>query len=96
MADADAVEAPTVNFVVSDTFEEFEVALENFKKNNFVEFYRRDSRTIEAAHRRGTDRPLKAELKYYFELEYCCIHGKMEWRLHWWTLTQVSMLKCIV
>ena len=39
MADADAVEAPTVSFEVGDsfnTFEEFEVALENFKKNNFV------------------------------------------------------------
>ena len=68
MADADAVEAPTVNFEVGDsfiTFEEFEVALENFKKNNFVEFNCRDSRTIEAARRRGTDRPLKAEFKYF-------------------------------
>jgi hypothetical protein len=67
----------TVAFSIGDTFdsvEEFEAALEAYKKESYVEFWRRDSRTIEAARKRGINRPLKADLKYY-ELNYCCIHG---------------------
>ena len=67
----------TVAFSVGDTFDslqEFESALKAYKKEAYVEFWRRDSRTIEAARKKGVDRPLKAELQYY-ELKYCCIHG---------------------
>ena len=66
-----------VSFSVGDTFqtfEEFESKLEAYKKERFVEFWRRDSRTIAAARKRGIDRPLKEELRYH-ELKYCCIHG---------------------
>lgn len=62
-----------------DTFEEFEAALEAYKKKAFVEFWRRDSRTIAAARERGIDRPLKAELKYH-ELKYCFIHGGQQFK----------------
>ena len=53
---------------------EFELKLEAYKKQAFVEFWRRDSRMITAARKRGVDRPLKADLKYY-DLKYCCVHG---------------------
>ena len=53
---------------------EFEMKLEAYKKQAFVEFWRHDSRTITAARKRGVDRPLKADLKYY-DLKYCCVHG---------------------
>ncbi len=56
------------------SFEELETALDRYKKKNYVDFWRRDSRTIAAAQKRGVDRPLNAELKYY-EIKYCCIHG---------------------
>ena len=64
-------------FTIGETFnsiEEFESKLECYKKQSYVEFYRRDSRTIAAARKKGVDRPLKAELKYY-DLKYCCVHG---------------------
>ena len=69
--------ASTLSFGVGEKFqglEEFEKKLEAFKKREYVEFWRRDSRTIDAARKRGIDRPLKTELKYY-EAKYCCIHG---------------------
>lgn len=66
-----------ITFTVGEKFnsvEEFELKLEAYKKQAFVEFWRRDSRTIAAARKRGVDRPLKAELKYY-DLKYCCVDG---------------------
>ena len=69
----------TVAISVGDTFggvEEFEAPLKAYKKESYVEFWRRDSRTIEAARRRGVNRPIKAELKYY-ELKYCIYGGQV-------------------
>ena len=66
-----------VSFSVGDTFqtfEEFESKLEAYKKERFVEFWRRDSRTIAAARKRGIDRPLKEELRYH-ELKYSVFMG---------------------
>ena len=77
MATSHASEAPGTSFAVGQKFksiEEFEKKLDTFKKEKYVEFWRRDSRTIDAARKRGIDRPLKAELRYY-EAKYCCIHG---------------------
>ena len=34
---------------------------------------------IEAAKKRGVDRPLKPELKY-FQLKYCCVHGGQKFK----------------
>ncbi len=55
-------------FTVGDKFpslEELETALDRYKKKNYVDFWRRDSRTIAAAQKRGVNRSLNAELKYY-------------------------------
>ena len=57
--------ANACTFTVFRTVEEFESILESYKKQTFVEFHRRESRTISAARKREVDRPLKAELKYY-------------------------------
>ena len=56
------------------SIEELEAKIELFKKDNFVELWKRDSRTIAAARKRGVDRPLSPRLKYY-EVKYCCVHG---------------------
>ena len=74
MAEAQAVE--TVSFSLGDSFksfEELEDKIRRYKELNFVEFFKRDSRTIKAASKR-LNRPLLPRLKYY-ELKYCCIHG---------------------
>ena len=55
------------SFKVGDKFsscKELETAIDRYKKSNFVEFWRRDSRTIAAARKRGVERPLKEDLKY--------------------------------
>ena len=55
MPNAPAAPQSTASFSVGDTFhsvEEFEAALETYKKESYVEFWRRDSRTIEAARKR--------------------------------------------
>jgi len=73
--------APAASNVTSFTlgesfrsFEELEVKVEMFKKDNFIELWKRDARRIAAARRRGINHPLSASLKYY-EVKYCCIHG---------------------
>ena len=56
-----------------DSFSDLEEKLQAFKAGKFVEFWRRDARTIEAVKNRLI-RTIKPSLKYY-ELKYCCIHG---------------------
>ena len=55
------------------TFEEIEEKIKKYELSRSVQFWRCDSRTIDAAQRR-IDRPLNARLKYY-EVVYACIHG---------------------
>ena len=65
-----------VTFTVGELFQTYDMLerkLDEYKQKNFVELWKRDARTIEAARKR-IDRPLKAELKYY-EVKFCCIHG---------------------
>ena len=64
----------STTFQLGEKFEDLEAKLDRYKNENFVELWRRDCRTITAARKRGVDRPLKAELKYY-QLKYCCVHG---------------------
>ena len=67
----------TVSFVLGDCFDSFsavEERLKKYKAANYVEFWKRDSRTIEAAQRRRPNKVIKSSLVYY-ELRYCCIHG---------------------
>ncbi len=69
-ADSDSA----IHFKIGDKFYsmgEFELKVE---EQAFVKLWRRDSRTISAARKRGIERPLKSDLKYY-DLKYCCIHG---------------------
>ena len=64
------------SFSVGDTFssfEEVEGKIKEYEKINYVQFWKREARTIEAAKKR-TDRYMKPELKYY-QLKFCCIHG---------------------
>ena len=64
------------SFAVGDlfsTFNELEAKVKAYECENFVKFWKRDARTIEAAKKR-LNKFLKPELKYY-ELKYCCIHG---------------------
>lgn len=74
--DEGASSSASVSFAVGDSFqsfEEVEARIKRYKELNFVEFWKRDSRTVEAASKR-LNRPLLPRLKYY-ELKYCCIHG---------------------
>ena len=64
-------------FVVGEKFASFEAftsKLERYKNKVFAEFWKRDSRTIAGARKRGVDRPIKLELVYH-EVKYCCILG---------------------
>ena len=65
-----------VSFSIGETFKTFEEVqqkVQQYEKSTSVQFWIRDSRTIEAAQRR-IDRPLNSSLKYY-EVVYACIHG---------------------
>ena len=64
-------------FEVGEKFpslEAFESKLERHKNVVFAEFWKRDSRTISGARKRGVEKSIKPELKYY-EVKYCCILG---------------------
>ena len=54
-------------------FEDLEQHLKVYEQQQFVKFWRRDSRTIEAAQKR-VNKPIRDQLKYY-EITYNCIHG---------------------
>ena len=45
--------------------------MKEYESTHFVQFWKRDARTIGASKKR-LDKFLKPELKYY-ELKYCCI-----------------------
>lgn len=58
------------------SFEEFSAKLNVYKKDNLVEFWVRDNRTLKAARKRVPELVSKAApiLKYYY-IKFCCIHG---------------------
>jgi len=65
-----------VSFVVGQmfaTFSDFEKTLHEFEQFRHFHYYKRDSRTVEAARKRLT-RNLSETLVYY-EVRYCCEHG---------------------
>ena len=54
-------------------FEDLEQHLKFYEEQQFVKFWRTDSRTIKAAQKR-LNNPFRDQLKYY-EITYSCIHG---------------------
>ena len=70
------VETAPVSFSVGDKFPSFkqlEAKIKTYEEKNYVKFWKRDCRTIEAARKR-MNRSLSENIKYY-EVTYCCIHG---------------------
>lgn len=59
---------------IFSSFEDLEKEIERYQRKNFVQFYRRDSRTIDAAIRRSPKRTFNANIRYS-EIVYSCIHG---------------------
>ena len=79
MEDAAAASSSAPSFFVGQqfsSFEELEQQLKLYKAHNFVQFWRRDSRTIEAAQRR-VNKAISEKLKYY-EITYRCIYTWQE------------------
>ena len=60
------------------SFADLERAITLFEERNFVKFWIREARTIEAAKKR-IDRHINPKMKYY-ELKYTCIHGGQKFR----------------
>lgn len=56
------------------SFKEWQTRLDEVSRANFVRFWKRDSRTIEAAKRK-VRRPLKPELEFY-QLRYSCFFAQ--------------------
>ena len=66
-----------VEFATGDTFEsydQFQKKLKEFEKKTFTKYYKKGSRSVEAAGKRLTKKTLKEELKYA-ELTFSCINS---------------------
>ena len=63
-----------VDTCVGDTFPDLERTIEKYQKEHFVQFYKRDSRTIESSIRRATNKKYNADIKYT-HVTYSCING---------------------
>ena len=64
------------SFAIGESFESFEelqFKLKQYEEKHFIQFYIRDSRTVESAQKRLTKK-LNEKIKYY-EVVFCCIHG---------------------
>ena len=69
--------AEGVTFQIGDrfnTFEELECKLKLYENATSTKFWMRDCRTVNAAARKRTTRPLSDFIKYY-QVSYRCIHG---------------------
>ena len=64
-----------------DTFVEVQEKMHKYEKEQFAQFYTRDSRTLEAALRRAPHRKFKEEIEYS-ELVFSCIHGGKKFKSH--------------
>lgn len=71
--------ASDVTFRVGDrftSFTELEAKIEAYSQAHFVQLWRRDARTIEAAKKRvGKIANNMSEALKYQSVKYCCIHG---------------------
>jgi len=60
---------------VFQTYADFEVALSQYKKSNFVDFYIKDSKTAKSQIQRYPKLSNSSEqLKYYY-VKLACVHG---------------------
>ncbi len=57
-----------------NSFDELEKEIMKYQHENYVQFYKRDSRTIDAALRRAPNRNFNPSIQYS-EVVYSCIHG---------------------
>ena len=55
------------------TFAEVEKKIHQYEKEKFVQFYKRDSRRIEAARKRAPHKNFNCDNIVYSELVYSCI-----------------------
>lgn len=55
------------------TYEELESKVKLYEQKHYVQLWKRDTRTVQAAQKR-LNRPLSDRIKYY-EVKYSCIHG---------------------
>ena len=72
-------EQGAVNFSVGEIFstlEELESKVSIFKDNQFIDLYRRDSKTIASANVKRFIRP---ELKFY-RMKYSCVFGGKKYK----------------
>ena len=75
-------ESGGINLNVGDkfsTFSQLEVKIRQYELQKKVEFYKRDSRTIESARKGGIKRDIREELKFY-QIRYSCINGGKMWQ----------------
>ena len=62
-----------------NSFEEVQRWSDDYQRQNYGQFYVRDSRTIAATQKWLPKRQLKAELKYY-QVTYACVHGGRKYK----------------
>ena len=60
------------------SFETLEKKIKSFESSSFVQLWKRDCRTVEAAKTRLT-KFLNPDLKYY-EVKYCCTQGGINFK----------------
>ena len=77
------------------SFTELKERLDEFEKANSLSLYIRDSRTIEAAKKKGLKRTVLAPLVYY-SVQFACYHGGKKFksrsggkRPHQWFVKQI-------
>lgn len=56
------------------SFESFSEAIERWQRSNFVELYKRSSRTVENAKKRARKKSYSDDL-VFAELDFACAHG---------------------
>ena len=72
----DQVIEKNVSLAVGESFESFEelkLKVKQYEEKHFVQFWIRDSRTVDSAQKRLTKK-LNEKIKYY-EVVFCCVHG---------------------
>jgi hypothetical protein len=57
-----------------DSYKEFELVLEKYQKEHFVQLWKRDARTIKSMQSRAPNKKFNDTL-LYGQLKFCCIHG---------------------